>query len=148
MEYRDRRSIRLKGFDYSSAGGYFITMVSFRRECLFGKIVEGERQCNSLGRIAEQCWQAIPEHFPNAGLGEYVVMPNHIHGIIFMYENVRWGTIYRAPVDRAPTIYHAPTLQFERFGKPTSGSLPTIVRTYKAAVTRRAGRELKSANIW
>jgi hypothetical protein len=79
-------------------------------------------------------------------------MPNHIHGIIFVHKNdradasasARRGTIYRAP-----TLAHrAPTSAIEQFGKPAVGSLSTIIRTFKAAITRRAGRELNSGNIW
>ena len=66
-------------------------------------------------------------------------MPNHVHGIIFIVDNRR-GTIYRAPTMHTPTV--------EQFGKPTMKSLPTIVRTYKAAVTRRIGRELNATGIW
>ncbi len=77
-----RRSIRLKGYDYSQAGLYFITICCQDRACLFGNIVDGEMICNDMGNIANQCWLAIPNHFPNMVLHEYVVMPNHIHGIV------------------------------------------------------------------
>src|ERR1035437_1338664 len=77
-----RRSIRLKGYDYSQEGMYFITICVQDRECLFGEIVQQIMILNDAGKIAEQCWLSIPEHFPNAILHEYVVMPNHIHGII------------------------------------------------------------------
>ena len=136
-EHPGRRSIRLKGYDYSQAGGYFVTIVTLWRECLFGEITSGEMQLNALGRIVEECWHAIPEHFPNTDVDVFEVMPNHVHGIILIHDETRRGTIYRAPT---PTI--------EQFGKPTVGSLPTIVRTFKAAVTRRAGQELNSSNIW
>jgi putative transposase len=77
-----RRSIRLKGYDYSQAGEYFVTIVSFQRELLFGEIIDGKMNLNEFGKIADACWPAIPEHFPNVDLGVHVVMPNHIHGII------------------------------------------------------------------
>ena len=54
-----RRSIRLKGYDYSAAGGYYATAVAFHRECLFGEVVDGEARLNELGRIVEECWQEI-----------------------------------------------------------------------------------------
>ncbi len=60
-----RRSVRLQGFDYTQAGAYFVTMVTWRREALFGEIVNGEMRLNKLGKIADQCWQEIPNHFPN-----------------------------------------------------------------------------------
>ena len=77
-----RRSIRLKGYDYSQAGLYFITICCYNRECLFGDVVNGEMVLNDAGKFADECWNYIPDHFPNAILHEYIIMPNHIHGII------------------------------------------------------------------
>jgi putative transposase len=82
-----RRSIRLPDHDYSQPGAYFITMVTHQRANLFGNIVNGEMQYSPMGRIAEEHWRFIPEHFPDVELGAYVVMPNHIHGIIIIREN-------------------------------------------------------------
>lgn len=81
-EIHHRRSIRLKGYDYSQAGLYFITICVQDKICLFGKILNGKMELNEAGKIAVSCWLDIPAHFPNATLHEYVVMPNHIHGII------------------------------------------------------------------
>ncbi len=78
LQNRYRRSIRLKGYDYSQPGAYFVTMVTQGRECLFGEIVNGEMLLNEFGRIADECWRAIPNHFPNVELGAYIVMPNHV----------------------------------------------------------------------
>ncbi len=77
-----RRSIRLRGYDYSQAGMYFITICTHDRLPLFGEVVDGEMMQNETGMMAEKCWCAIPDHFPWAMLDEFVVMPNHIHGII------------------------------------------------------------------
>jgi putative transposase len=77
-----RRSIRLGGYDYSRAGAYFVTIVTYRRERLFGEVVNGDMGLNELGIIADECWRAIPEHFPHVDLGAHIVMPNHVHGII------------------------------------------------------------------
>jgi REP element-mobilizing transposase RayT len=148
-EKHHRRSIRLKGYDYTSPGGYFITLVAQGRVCLFGKIAKGEMQYSERGQIAYEYWLAIPDHFHNAELGAFVIMPNHMHGIIILKESLdasrrrdiiyiepHMGTTCRAPteasMDRAPT--EAST---EHFQKPVVGSIPTIVRTYKAAVTRK-----------
>lgn len=140
-----RRSIRIKGYDYSQEGAYYATVVVHRRECLFGEIVDGKMILNEYGRIADECWRAIPEHFPTVELGAYVVMPNHVHGIIAIIDNDRADAVASA---RRGTIYRAPTENIEQFGNPVKGSLPTIVRTYKAAVTRRIGRELNATGIW
>jgi len=83
-----RRSIRLQGYDYSSPGAYFVTMCTHNRECLFGEIANGKMRLNELGKIASQCWLAIPDHFPHARLGAFVIMPNHVHGIIWIVDNI------------------------------------------------------------
>jgi REP element-mobilizing transposase RayT len=92
-----------------------------------------------LGKIVQECWVQIPAHFPTATLQEFVVMPNHLHGII----GLTVGARYIVPLDqraRSP----------ERFQKPVKGSIPTIVRTFKAAVVRQAKKELgmEGTAIW
>jgi len=79
-----RRSIRLAGYDYSQSGAYFITIVTQDRVSLFGSIIDGKMQLNEWGQIVRECWVEIPAHFPNAVLDEFVVMPNHVHGIIVL----------------------------------------------------------------
>jgi putative transposase len=130
-----RRSIRLKEYDYSQPGAYFVTMVTFQRDCLFGQITNEEMQLNEFGRIAEECRCVISEHFPNVELGTYVIMPNHVHGIIVIHDNERRGTIYRAPTT-------------EKFQKPVIGSIPTIIRTFKAAVTREIRHKFNATDVW
>ena len=77
-----RKSIRLKEHDYSGTGVYFITVCCQAKKCLFGKICNGEMILNEYGTIAHNEWAKLPERFGNIELGEYVVMPNHVHGII------------------------------------------------------------------
>jgi len=84
-----RRSIRLKGYDYSRAGAYFVTVVAHRRECLFGEVVGGDVALNEYGRVVEKWWHQIPVHFPNVDTLTFVVMPNHIHGIIVINDRGR-----------------------------------------------------------
>jgi Transposase and inactivated derivatives len=79
-----RRSIRLKGYDYSSEGAYYVTVVTQGRECLFGKIIDGEMRLDEYGKIVQKWWNEIPIHFPNVELGAFIIMPNHVHGIIFI----------------------------------------------------------------
>ena len=79
-----RHSIRLRGYDYTQAGGYYITIVSSGREHLFGEVVEGRIVLNQFGRIAKTQWERLPRKFRHIELGEFVIMPNHIHGIIFI----------------------------------------------------------------
>jgi REP element-mobilizing transposase RayT len=80
-----RRSIRLQGYDYSQAGAYFVTICAWQRGCLFGDVAAGEMRLNAVGKIVEWEWRRLGEGFPNVELGEFVVMPNHIHGIIFIH---------------------------------------------------------------
>ena len=109
-----RGSIRLKGYDYSQAGLYFITICTQNRKCIFGKIIDnakGTMICilNEYGRIAEREWIKTLQMRPNIHLDVFVIMPNHIHGIIKINKigNCR-GTMHRA---RMPTMYHAPTVE-------------------------------------
>ncbi len=142
-----RRSIRYKGYDYTQPGAYFVTIGAFERKFIFGKIINNEIQLYDLGRIAYTCWQQIPNHFTNVEVEPFVIMPNHIHGIITILDDDRSGTVHRRG-----TIYRAPTMDTgktrEEFGKPVPGSLATIIRTYKAAVSRIARKELGMVNIW
>ncbi len=77
-----RRSIRLKGYDYAQAGLYFITICVQNRECIFGEIINGEMKFNEYGQIAYNEWMKTTEIRKNVELGEFVVMPNHMHGIV------------------------------------------------------------------
>ncbi|MEZ4803828.1 MAG: transposase, partial [Gelidibacter sp.] len=77
-----RRSIRLKGYDYSQRGAYFITICLQDRACLFGRVADGQMELNDAGKMIEKWWQKIPEKFPDIELGEYTVMPNHFHAVV------------------------------------------------------------------
>lgn len=77
-----RKSCRLSGFDYAQAGLYFVTVVTQARECLFGEVIEGEAVLTPFGEMMRACWAEIPEHFPTVQLDTFVVMPNHLHGIV------------------------------------------------------------------
>jgi putative transposase len=79
-----RRSIRLKDYDYSQEGAYFVTICTHCRECLFGKIKHGEMRLNPPGMMAANAWQDLNRRFPDVKIDAYVVMPNHIHGIIWL----------------------------------------------------------------
>jgi REP element-mobilizing transposase RayT len=79
-----RRSIRLKRYDYTQRGAYFVTICTHQRNCLFGEIVDGEIKLNTNGEIARGSWLSIPRDFKNVELDEFVIMPNHLHGIIII----------------------------------------------------------------
>jgi REP element-mobilizing transposase RayT len=81
---RERRSPRLQGYDYAQDGGYFITINTKENMCLFGEIVEEAMQLNPAGEMVQACWLELAERYPTCELDAYVVMPNHLHGIIFI----------------------------------------------------------------
>ncbi|MBC7260687.1 MAG: hypothetical protein H5T63_01625, partial [Chloroflexi bacterium] len=83
-EKHHRRSIRLQGYDYSQPGAYFITVVTQDRVCLFGEVVNGEMRLNDVGHMVRQEWADLPNRFPNIDLDAFIIMPNHIHGIIII----------------------------------------------------------------
>ena len=116
-----RKSIRLKHYNYSSPGEYFVTICTYEKVCVFGEVMEDEVRLTPMGEIAKRCWEEIPKHFPNVELDAHVVMPNHIHGIIILNDPV--GVEYIQPLPK--TFQHV-----------ISKSLGSIVRSYKAAVSR------------
>jgi len=122
-----RRSIRLKGYDYSLAGAYFVTIVAWRREMLFGDVVDGKTPqggavvLNEFGQIVREEWEQTAVVRPNVELGEYVIMPNHVHGmLIFVDDGV--GATRRV----------APVLQ--------PNSLGAVLGQFKSIVTKRINR--------
>lgn len=89
-----RRSIRLKNYDYAQAGAYFVTVVIRDPELSLGNIVDGEMRLNKFGAIVQSCWDDLPAHFPNVELDAFVVMPNHVHGVVVIKEpNQRRGAV-------------------------------------------------------
>jgi REP-associated tyrosine transposase len=147
-----RRSIRLTNYNYTQAGAYYITICTEKRNPLFGHIRNGVMHHNACGRIVHDCWQAIPKHCPNVALDYFVVMPNHVHGILLLENSA--GTMYRAPTaaangDRQATTPHAPAAP-RRFGNALAGSLAAMVGMYKAAVTRQINQSCRSpgGHLW
>jgi putative transposase len=99
IEKRQRKTVRLREYDYSQPGEYFVTICTKNHECIFGSIVKGKMDMNKRGRIVDRCWEGIPEYFPYVGLDEYDILlhalriaviglrlPNHFHGIIIINE--------------------------------------------------------------
>jgi putative transposase len=86
-----RRSIRLRGYVYSSRGIYFVTICTEKKVCLFGQVVDNEMKVNEAGRIVEKVWNSIPDRFPNVQVDSFVVMPNHVHGVIAIMSDGRQG---------------------------------------------------------
>ena len=104
-----RRSIRLKPYDYSQTGYYFLTVCAQNRQCVFGEIINGKMKLNEVGEMIETDWNKLPWHFPNIKLDEFVIMPNHMHGIILIVGAPLVGAQNNDIADRATTRV-APTL--------------------------------------
>ena len=79
-----RRSIRLDGYDYTQAGAYFVTACAERRRRVFGTLVSGRMALNDAGRMVQTVWDELPAHYPGVGIDAFVVMPDHIHGIVIV----------------------------------------------------------------
>jgi len=150
-----RRSIRLRGYDYSQPGAYFVTLCTQNHRPLFGRIVRGEMELSSYGRIVEDEWARTGALRPYVRLGALAVMPNHVHAIIWIVspdvgpgETVENGPVTGTTHSLTGTACRARTS--ERFGKPVPHSLPTIVRAFKAAVTKRVNgrRGTPGAPVW
>jgi REP element-mobilizing transposase RayT len=139
-----RQSIRLKGYDYSSAGGYFITICTHQRECLFGEVVDGAMQLNELGEIVAFEWENTPNIRREIKLDAWIVMPNHFHGIVFIQ-----------PVS---PLVGAQGLAPQQTDKPLAMNIPnrkprslgTLIAGFKMAVTKRINilRDTPRVPIW
>lgn len=135
--YRRRNSLRHPGYDYTAAGAYFVTICAQRGRALFGQVVEQSMQLNPLGEIAHSVWLEFAARQPTIRLDTYVIMPNHVHALL-------WIT------GGANQTHSGPADPQRRFGKPLAGSLSTLVGTYKSAVTQRAIRQglLVDTSLW
>lgn len=126
-----RRSIRLKGYDYTQAGAYFITICTQNRLCLFGEVVNGEMRLNEAGAMVQSVWDEIPVFYPGVLTDAFVVMPNHIHGIVVLV-----GAPPRGCPNQGQAQGPAPTL-----------SLPDVVHRFKTMTTKRYADGVKR-NGW
>lgn len=164
-ETHHRRSIRLAKQDYSQAGAYYITLATHEKEYLFGEITAGVMHLSDMGRIADEHWRAIPHHFSNVALGAYIVMPNHVHGIIVIRPPVgasmvgasQWDareiittlvpTDAQLDIPSGASQWDAPTNTPTLKG-PKRGSIGAIIGAYKMSVTQRIQCELGCSGIW
>lgn len=138
MKYLNKyrvNSTRLKYWDYSNPGMYFVTICTKNFRCWFGDIVEGEMMLNELGNIADYEWKKTGELRNNIILDEFVIMPNHIHGIICITD-VETRRAVSLPENK------------NKFGPLKKGSLSTIIGSYKSAVTRSIRKHYNSNFKW
>lgn len=139
---KNRRSVRLKGYDYSEEGAYFVTVVTHNREMLFGSVVDGVMVLNESGAIVQFTWNDLINHFENIELDEYVIMPNHFHGIIKIEPLVGVGL--------EPTPEKSKKISSRAGHGPAPTSLPEIVRQFKTFSSKRINqlRGTTGVAIW
>ncbi|MGK7895527.1 MAG: hypothetical protein AB4372_18400 [Xenococcus sp. (in: cyanobacteria)] len=95
----NRKSIRLKGYDYSQAGYYFVTICCYQRQCLFGDIVNGVMELNQYSEIVAETYQWLSQRYPYLNLDEWIIMPNHFHGIMVLTDQPCRGGGRHAPTN-------------------------------------------------
>ena len=139
---KHRKLSRLKDYDYSSEGMYFVTICTHERRCLFGDIKEGEIVLNDAGWAAVQCWNDIPKHFPHTRLDEFIVMPNHVHGILCL------GADHVGANNYSP-LQSKLSVQLVR-PRGTSKTIGSMIRGFKIGVTKwiRQNKNMDLHNVW
>jgi putative transposase len=136
-----RRSIRLKEYDYTTTGYYYITICSHDHQCLFGEVKNGKMTLNHTGQIVETEWNKTPDIRSNISLDEFVIMPNHLRAIVIIDNTV-------GAHRNVPLLSKSPT--FEQFGKSTPNSIPTIVKLFNSTVTKQINilRNTPAQPVW
>ena len=134
-----RRSIRLKEYDYSQEGFYFITICTNHHVCLFGKIYDGKMVLNDAGKIAKECWLDVTEHYPNTRLHECVIMPNHVHGILQIVNNAGVGVQDIEPLQQPKQ---------NQYQKIIPRSIGSMVRGFKIGVTKWFRKNTNVYTVW
>lgn len=175
MDNFQHRSLRLNGFDYAEERAYFVTICAHSRSSLFGEVVEDTVCLSAIGEIARDCWLAIPAHFPSIELDSFVIMPDHMHGILVIQPNDNVGARHAVPTQRSPQTdgarhavplheqspldvdgarhavpLHEQSRPVAKFGKPQPRSPGTIIGSYKSAVTKHVNdlRHTPGATVW
>jgi REP element-mobilizing transposase RayT len=140
-----RQSIRLKGYDYTQPGAYFVTFCTYQRAEIFGQVIDGEMKLSALGEIVREEWLRSAEIRKEIRLfeDEFMIMPNHLHGINWIVESV--GADGVRPFISSGRTASAPT-GVSLWRAPRS--LGSFIAGFKASVTSRAERELNMTGIW
>lgn len=140
-----RHSIRLQEYDYSQPGAYFVTMVTWHRESLFGDVIDGQMKLNKAGEIVQWEWEDLSKRFPYIMLGAFIVMPNHLHGILIFHQPVGSTRLDMKGKDSSNALppirtgdsvnLEGSTLPLPRGPKPAS--LGAVIAQFKSRVTKR-----------
>jgi len=146
-----RRSIRLREHDYSQAGAYFVTLCTHNRVCVFGDIVDREMRLNDAVKTVQICWNAIPDHFPQVELDAFVVMPNHVHGILSIIDSQPVGANVGAknfsPLQQSPRQQSSQRQSSQR-PHGTSKTIGSVIRGFKIGVTKWMRHNTPVRDIW
>lgn len=129
-----RKSLRLKYYDYRQNGLYFLTLCCKNRECLFGEIISETMVFNQLGEKAAEFWLHIPNYYPQARLHQFVVMPNHLHGIIEIVKDTKGEC-------------HSPLQRDNKFNG-TSQTIGAMIRGFKAGLTSWSRKNTVHYDLW
>jgi len=140
----ERKQLRLKKYDYTQEGAYYVTACTRNRECLFGDVRDGKMELNEYGKIVKKEWYKTGEIRKNIELDEFTVMPNHIHGVIIVAEEYNNMGTCNVPLRRAPQRNR------EKFGCSVSNSISTIIKLFKASTTKQINqtRNTSKKPIW
>jgi putative transposase len=155
-QYHNRKSIRLKGYDYSQNGAYFVTICTYQRRCFFGEIRDGKMELNQIGKIVAQEWLKSSEIRQEIELDQWVIMPNHLHGIVIIdhegkINHYKEGNHNQRINHKDQTINHkgstplTPTKSLKYHQKPRS--LSSLISGFKSAVTKQINQMRKSCDI-
>ncbi|MES2800163.1 MAG: transposase [Bacteroidota bacterium] len=144
----NRKSLRIKGYNYAAEGFYFITICTFDRQHLFGEIENKHIKLNDAGKIAKQCWELIPIHCPNTKIHDFVIMPDHIHGIIeILYESDGVGANDDSPL-LSPNHSPLPMENYiQKFESPKK-TIGSVIRGFKIGVTKWMREFTPHHQIW
>ena len=141
MPHPQRQSPRLQDYDYAQAGAYFITICAHERHLMFGHIADDAMTLGAAGVIAERHWTAIPGHFPHVELDAFVVMPNHVHGIL-VFSDVTASEEGVPRTGQCPVPTDTPS-------ESPARAISTVVGSYKSIVTREIRRATQTqVTVW
>lgn len=131
-----RRSVRLKGYDYTQPGSYFVTLCTQHRQCLFGEIWDDQMILNEIGQMVMRWWKELPHKFPSVATDAYALMPNHLHGIIILV-----GADLCVRPNRG--VRPDSSIRFGEKGAHAGAPLPRIVQWFKTMTTNEYLRGIK-----
>jgi len=147
VEEHHRKLNRWRGWDYSENGWYFVTICTRERKDLFGGIENNLIKINDCGMVVKKCWDEIPNHFEGVGLDEFIILPNHVHGIVIlngcagMGDGRKFGIVGNADLRSLRRENNLRWLKMADYDR-TKMYLPKIIQGFKSSVSRKIGRPI------